>query len=398
MVAMMLSGSGGQGEGMGTMRAERNLALRWFGVALLVRLLAGALADLYSTSRGFEGFFPLASGADDRFYWQVVEQYFQGERVYVSNSYPWALIALFFVTGPSLVLGKLLSVVAGALTVYLGVRIVQTVADGHPSGAAGREARDGAAHWAGTLLTFYPSLLFYSTQLVRDAILTLLGFWALYLAMRFLRQPHPLYAGLGLVVLAGLFLFRFYAAVALAASVVLFAFRFRPRWFVPASALAGLGAIAARRGLFGLGMIGQWLDPARIAGFRASTYSIGGSAAGIEIDFSHPLAFLTSYGYSFATAMFGPFPWQLASAVQWIALPEALGLWLLSPIWVWGIITLIRGRLGEDGLLLLFSLVLIGAVALFSDNIGANTRLRLLPWGAFLLFAASRMPRVTLER
>jgi len=134
------------------------------------------------------------------------------------------------------------------------------------------------------------------------------------------------------------------------------------------------------------------------AGNQASTYSIGGSAAGIEIDFSHPLAFLTSYGYSFATAMFGPFPWQLASAVQWIALPEALGLWLLSPIWVWGIITLIRGRLGEDGLLLLFSLVLIGAVALFSDNIGANTRRRLLPWGAFLLFAASRMPRVTLER
>ncbi len=370
-----------------------NLALRWFGIALLVRLLIGTAADLYSHLQGFEGFFPLASGADDRFYWYAVQEYFNGNFVYVSNAYPWVLIGLFSITGPNLLFGKLLNILAGALTVSLGVLLAQAVRE-ETTGEESSLASVRAANWAGFFLTFYPSLLFYSTQLVRDAILTLLGLAGLYVAIRFLRQPHAAYAALWLAVAAVLFLLRFYAGVALVASVLLFAMRFRRQALFPALILAAAGIVAVQQGFFGLSIVSYWLDPARITAFRTTTYSIGGSAAGIALDFSNPVAFVLSYGYSFATAMFGPFPWQLSSLVQVIAFPEAVALWLLFPVWLGGVVHLVRSRWRDETLLLLFSLVLIGAVALFSDNIGANTRLRLLPWSAFLIYAAAKMPRV----
>jgi len=393
-VAGVTALSGNSGTALGRPRARvaydtPDIARRWFGIAFLIRLLIGIVADLYSTSAGFEGFFPLASGADDRFYWFAVQEYFRGNPVYVSNSYPLVLIALFFLTGPNLVLGKLLNVLAGALTVYLGVRLVQTLTERHSAAA-----QDRAAHRAGALLTFYPSLLFYSTQLVRDAILVLLGLWGLYLGIHFLRRPDPLTAGLLALAGSGLYLFRFYAAAALALSLFLFTLRARRQWFIPTAVLGVLALFMVSRGAFGTGIIGQYFNLNRITSFRAESYSIGGSAAGIRIDFSNPLTFLATYSYSFATAMFGPFPWQVKSLVQLIALPEAIGMWILFPLWLRGVVRLVRERWDEGALLLIFSLIMIGIIALFSDNIGANTRLRLLPWSAFLLYTTLRMPRV----
>ncbi len=50
-------------------------------------------------------------------------------------------------------------------------------------------------------------------------------------------------------------------------------------------------------------------------------------------------------------------------------------------------------RLEKEQILILVSLLLIGAIALYSDNMGANTRLRILPWSAFLLYVALHPPR-----
>jgi hypothetical protein len=367
------------------------LALRWFALALLARLLVGTAVDLYSLQHGFDGFYPLASGHDDRTYWYYALQLVQGQTVlWTPSSYPYALAALFFITGPNLVAGKLLNVLAGALTVYVGVRLVQRLATDR--------ARAGliAGHWAGALLTFYPSLLFYSTQLVKDPLLVLAGLMALSLGLRFFRHPQFPLVALGAVAIGGMFLLRPYAALALAISLLGFTLWSRRRWIAPAVVLAAVAPVAVGWGVFGSAYLMRMLNPAFLTSFREGTYSIGGSAAGIRLDFSNPLALLTSYTYSFATAMFGPFPWQLGSAVQLVALPEALVLWALFPIWIMGLWRLLRGRLGDEALLLIFSLVLIGAVALFSDNIGANTRLRMLPWVAFFLFASLHLPEIRL--
>lgn len=373
-----------------------DVALRWFAIALLVRLFLGTLIHLYSANNGFEGFYPFSTGGDDRLYWDAAVAHFQGTRIYVSTIYPSVLIALFLFTGPSLLLGKLLNVVAGALTVYIGVHLVQLLTDRGSTRLDEERSSDQAAHWAGGLLTFYPASLFYTTQLMKDSILVLLGISAIYLSVRFLRRPQLAYAGLWLASTGALFLFRFYSAAALVFSLLLFMIYSQRQWRVPSFVAAAILLLAVWRGWFGLSIVRFWLDLGHIADFRRLIYSGGGSSTGIQFDSRNPLTFLLSYGYSFTTAMFGPFPWQVDSAVQVIALPEAAVMWLLSPILAGGIFRLLRRRPSEEALLLVFSVVLIGAVALLSDNVGANTRLRMLPWNVFLLYAALHMPRIRL--
>jgi hypothetical protein len=88
--------------------------------------------------------------------------------------------------------------------------------------------------------------------------------------------------------------------------------------------------------------------------------------------------------------MFGPLPWQIKSFIVAIGLLDAIWIWLLIPQWIKGIEKLLKRREVEIGeLVFLFSIVLIAAIALFSDNIGANTRLRMLAWDAFFIYAAS---------
>ncbi|MHC5721364.1 MAG: hypothetical protein ACYTX0_57445, partial [Nostoc sp.] len=77
--------------------------------------------------------------------------------------------------------------------------------------------------------------------------------------------------------------------------------------------------------------------------------------------------------------MLGPLPWQVRSGVTLITLPEVIGMWILYfQLWhSWSSRT-IKNKNNEEILLLISCLIQVGIFALFSDNIGANTRLRLL--------------------
>lgn len=370
-------------------------AVKWFFVALIVRLLAGVAIHFYSLSAGYEGFYPLPSGGDDRFYWNSAVSIYEGNiPISLPNIYPYVLAKLFFLTGPSLIAGKFVNILAGALSVYIGVLLVRKIM-ASTSTSYSRGGLSNPANVAGLFLTFYPSNVFYSTQLLKDPLLGFLAMLGLYFAISLLtkfRFSTVLFFGVSLL---GLYLFRPYASIVLTLSFFLYLILlWQIKWWVKLVisvlnlSIAGVVPYILGFGWFGLNYIQKYLDPVFISTIRQNLYSKGGSAAGINLDFSNPFSFLSSFGYSFATAMFGPFPWQLRSAVHLIALPEAIFVWLLIPIWIKGVISLIQRHGKSEQFLLLFSLLLIGAIALFSDNIGANTRLRMLPWSTFLIYAA----------
>lgn len=383
-------------------RGVSRAAVNWFFAAFAVRVLAMMAIHIFSLNRGFGGFYPLASGHDDGFYFGAASEVARGGDAGILPSfYPLALGGLFSLTGPDLILGKLLNVFFGSLSVLVGVLLARDLAreeaiiDGK-SGEESAAAGERAAHLAGFALCFYPSHLWYSTQLVKDPILIFFGLWVLLLTVRILRRPGLSQILLLPLALYGLFVFRTYAALALVFAILLFTLRFRRKWLMPIVLVAALGPLAIGQGLFGWSQIQPWLDAERLSSFREVVYSTGGSAAKVSVDYSSPLGFLLSYPYSFATAMFGPFVWQWRGGASLAAVPEVLVIWPLIPLWMRGLREIGRGRKGRapggyTALLLLFSVVLIGAVALFSDNIGANTRLRLLPWSAFLVFAAVRL-------
>ncbi|MBT9173923.1 MAG: hypothetical protein DDT21_02330 [Syntrophomonadaceae bacterium] len=364
-------------------------ALLWLLVALAVRLLAGTALHLYSRAGGLEGFYPLASGGDDRVFWDQAQSLLAGvtpERIFCP--YPYVLAALFSLVGPSLVAGKLLNIVVGSLTVSMGVLIARELTAGRPYNW--RDLRH-PVNLTGLLLTLYPSAVFHSTQLLRDSLLVFFGIVSIYFALRIIRGDRGVRSWFGYALALFLFYaFRPYAAFALAAGFTLYLLYYR---HTIASVLVSLfGALAAPWlagwGPFAWRYVVSAVTPAAVESFREEVYAIGGSAIGVTVDFTSIHGFLWTYAYSFLTAMFGPFVWQVRSPVVAIGLVESVPLLLLAPVWGKGIWRLLRRRSGEAGFLLFFSLLLIGAIALFSANIGANVRLRLLPWIVFLIYAA----------
>ncbi|WP_019907471.1 hypothetical protein [Thermoanaerobacter indiensis] len=365
-------------------------ALEWFIIAFFVRLLFLIFIHFYSLQTGFGGFYPLESGSDDRYYFEVAQEILYGHIPQtLPNYYPYFLAFVFFFTGPSLFLGQLINVLAGSFTVYFGVLIAKEISS---SKLKGKDLRH-PVNIAGFFLSFYPASVFYSTQLLKDPLVTMVGIVSLYVLILIFKK----FRFLNLIILVFLLLFlsflRGYTMLALLITTFIYLILFRRiniKYVFAGVLLFALIPWIAGHGIFGIKFLSSVLNPENLVSTRETVYSIGGSAAGIKIDFSSIHGFFLTYVYSFITAMLGPLPWQIKSFTVAIGLLDAVWVWLLIPQWIKGIKKLLKRREVEIGeLVLLFSLVLIGIIALFSDNIGANTRLRMLAWDVFFIYAAS---------
>lgn len=369
-------------------------ALFWFIVAFLLRFVLGLSIHFYSVTIGRGGFFPLPSGADDEFYWSSALSLLAGQHLMdLPNPYPYFLAGLFSFTGPSLLIGKLANIVFGALSVYFGVLLAKKLT---PQGYT-RSWRSPLhpANLTGFFLSFYPAAAFYSTQLLKDPITIFLGILCFYYFINALQHKRLMHWLIGGLALLGVYQFRPYAAIAIGLALgayLLFQWRAKT-----SSKLAGIGlflliiALApyyAGYGIFGIRYIGSFTSLETIATIRKEVYSHGGSMVGIAFHDQSVWNLILFYLYSFLTVTFGPLPWQVKSLNILVALPEAMVMWLFIPLWLISLKRIFSGRPGEEKLLIYFSWILLGIIALFSDNIGASVRLRILSWSIFLVFAA----------
>ena len=281
-----------------------------------------------------------------------------------------------------------------SIAVYYGVLLAYEL-----SRAKARLWRlSSAPNLAGLLLVAYPSGLFYGGQLLKDPAVLALGMASLYWSAKLLWKPRlreTIFLVIGLV---GLYQFRGYASVALLGALSVYALTQiwrRPLYVALVALIAVLVPIALGWGPLGLKYLAPLLNPEKISHIREEVYSIGGSAVDISLDFSNPIAFLISYAYSFATVLLGPLPWQVKSPIVAIALVEAVPMWfLLATVWLRNSFRCADRR---ATFLVIFVLIYIGGLALISDNIGANTRLRLLPWSTLLVWIALQL-EIQLER
>ena len=374
------------------------LPLAWFLIALTVFFCSAVAVHFYSIVAGFHGFFPIAAGNDDGLYWQVSGILAGGgSPPWVPNSYPVVLALIYRILAPDLFLGKVFSVLAGTLSVYVAVLLASSFPGGERYTT--RDLRH-PGNITGILLVCYPSLLFYSTQLVRDSYIVLCGVVAVYAAFQISQRPHFQYVALVVAALALEYALRPYAAISIATGLglsLVFGARVPWRGRIGIAAaflfLAGLVPLVAGKGLFAFNYIRPLLDPTVVSRFRELSYSTGGGAVGISINYSSPVGFVFSYGYSLLTLLVGPFAWQIHSIGQVVAMPEAIAMTILS-------ITIFmslkrKGKLDRRlFVLLLPALVLLMVMAVFADNTGTNTRLRILPWILLVIvFAVSRAGR-----
>jgi len=353
-----------------------------FLIAFALRVMGAFVLYYISLQKGREGFYPFSVGGDDKFQYIIATMVasrlregipIEGE-IFGGLYYPVLLGAFYVLVGPNLFAGQLLNAWIGALTVLPAYALTKYLSSSSSKAAV-----------ASLLVAFYPSHVFNSTQLMKDLLVVLIGLTAIFHII-LLVQRFSIFSATSLFVgIIVLVLLRGYVAVSLALTLMI-VFLFTIKLLQPRQVLSLVALILALGFLMsqlGLGFLGiaqgrAFLQSEFLVSFRETAYSIGGSSIGISMDYSHPLSFLKAFFLSFLYLILAPFPWQIRSTEWALAAAETLAWYALLPLVLKGSVIAISKPLHRP--LLIFALGLLIAIALFSDNIGANTRLRMLPF------------------
>jgi hypothetical protein len=275
---------------------------------------------------------------------------------------------IYYLFGVAPMIPVILNCIVGAVTAIPVFGITRDL--------AGREAARPAA----LLVTFFPSVVLWSTLLIRDTLVIFLLLLVIESVMALRRGFTIPRLVRFLVVLAALGTFRQYLFVILAGTSVM-------------SFVLGRAGRTGRS--FGVGVVvllGLFLL-VKLAGFglweleRASLFHLNQrrqfnalpSAAGSiapEVDISEPVSALTYLPVGMVYFLGSPFPWQVLNARQIMAVPDVLVWYLLLPPIFFGLVHIVRRRF-RDGAMLLLSITTITVLySLVEGNVGIIFRHR----------------------
>ena len=313
------------------------------------------------------------------------------------SGYFYVLAVYFtFLRIPSQLSAAALSCCAGAMTAVYAYRIARGIAS------------DWVAWRVGWWTCFFPIMIIWSAQTIKEPFVILLEVLALYgciqLRISKFALRHILLCGVCVIILATM---RFYAAylTGLVILITLALPHLRRRRFTVRAAI-GVVAIAIPI-LSSVGALdkdtetaGKW-DLQRADQFRKDMARTADS--GVETNFdtqtTRGLGLMTLFGG--VHLLLAPFPWQLKTGSVRMALtaPEMVVWWFVFLALVLpGLKHAIRHRFGDVMPLLLFLLLLSGVYSLTFGNVGTAYRQRaqLMPY--LLIFAAIGLERWKLPR
>jgi len=324
----------------------------------------------------YSGMYPFGGGRDDLLYHRTAMQIagrfkdgnFSLAGIYIYHWYPVFLGCLYTITSPEMLIGKAIGVWLAAISAVLIYLI-------------GREIGNSkkCAFFISLIATCaYPSYLFYGSLLMKDTFVIPLSLMGIFLIIRLIRSFRLKLFISSLVILVLLTTLRFYAGVALFLALFV-------SWFlcyklnltlkitcaIIMVAVVGFLAQFLGHGFLGIRTVRFLLNPEFISNFREVGYSIGGSSTNIKADFHSLYSFIKYYSQSFLNVLLGPLPWQVRGEIYLFSLIELLP-------WYLFLFFIIKGAKKHVVLktplpILIYAICLVAAIALFSDNIGANT-------------------------
>ncbi|HXM34932.1 MAG TPA: hypothetical protein VN920_07085, partial [Pyrinomonadaceae bacterium] len=256
-------------------------------------------------------------------------------------------------------------------------------------------ANSRVARLAAFAVAFYPSLVLWSSQGLKDA---------------------PIVFLLGLSILAtlklGLKFSTKWVAVLVASLFCLLSLRFYVFYMMVAAVggafLIGMRAVTAQSFLrqflviIVLGLSLTYLGVTRYANLQIDTYAnwdavqrsrldaarTAESGFSKDVDVSTTSGALTTIPVGLLYLLFAPFPWQLASLRQSITLPEMIIWWASFPMLVLGLWFSIKYRLRQISPILVFSAMLSMAYSVFQGNVGTAYRQRAQLLVFYFIFVA----------
>ena len=324
-----------------------------------------------------------------------------------SHYYPVIIGYLYAFTVPSMLIGQLVNAWLVAIVVVLAFLIVTEIG-----------GSEKGAFSVGLIIAVYPSLLFFGSLLLKDALVISLALAGLLLTIKLIKNFFWKRFLILYIILAALTHFRFYVGYVVMATFILSLFflsktltlRKRFLYLVVIVVLFGfLPELCANQGYLGTKTFKDFLNPPVITYYREVLYapveqpstsqpptsqpptsqpSISenqnvGSSFESKLDFDNPVTFLVNSVKSFIYSLLGPFPWQLKSRRHLFTLLETIPWYFLFFFVIKGITKSVKfNKLVFP--LIIFSLMVIGVLALFISNFGIVTRIRIPAFIAFL--------------
>ena len=382
---------------------------KFLSILFLIIFLLHILIVIFIFYANFQPF----SGGDYSLYQQQAQKIsgrihqgnFSLQGTNISLAYPVIVGYIYAVTIPSMLLGQLFNAWLVALLIIFIYLIVREI---------GGTEEDGFL--TGLIASIYPSLAFYGSLLLKDALEVLLCMIALLLIMKIIKKfSWPKFFILYITLLGATNL-RFYLAYALVLSFIMCYFIFsnleikkRLIYGVLVIILIGFlpiisGGEGSGQQYYGINSVKQYLTPQKITYYREIVYAtkneikalqtsrsqlvkdnspagVNGTASGssvtIKTGFESPFIFVRNTLWSFVSALFGPFPWQIKKSQQLFVLPEVIAWYVLLFFIIKGVVISLKARYKVIIPLVLFSFFVFGVLAVFINNFGIITRIRM---------------------
>ncbi|HEX8128765.1 MAG TPA: glycosyltransferase family 39 protein [Pyrinomonadaceae bacterium] len=369
---------------IGKAENDRRYLLQLFVAGLLVRVIVGSLIFAFELQVFFGG----DAITYDHLGFELLQWYRGLAEIAVSEDavvwgMPYLVAGIYALVGRNMLAVQFFNAICGAATaivVYVCAQhIFQNV----------RVARVAAL-----LVAFYPSLILWSSQALKDAPIVLLLAVAI---MATLKLGERLSVKYGIVLagaLLGLLSLRFYIFYMVAAAIT-------------GAFIIGMKRVTAQS--FGrqflvmaaMGLTLTYVGVLRTASAQLSFYgnlqtvqrsrqdlATAQSAFGQDVDVSTTAGALSVIPLGMVYLLFAPFPWQMANLRQSITLPEMMLWWGSFPLLVLGGWFTLKYRLRQALPIILFTTMLTLAYSIFQGNVGTAYRQRSQLFIFYFIFVA----------
>lgn len=235
---------------------------------------------------------------------------------------------------------------------------------------------------SGYIIALMPSLVLWSSLLLKDGLIIFLLVLTIYCAIKLQEKVDYLHIFLLLLSLAGIMALRFYIFYIVSVAIV--------GGFVIGqknniTSIIGRGVVIVVLGI-GLGYVGLLNNSSRqieeitsLERIQTSREDLAKSAAsgfGEDLNVSTTEGALVALPIGLTYLMLAPFPWQITSNLSLMTMPEMFVWWLSMPLLFSGVIYSVRHRLRRCLSMLVFTIMLMIGYSILQGNVGTAYRHR----------------------
>jgi Dolichyl-phosphate-mannose-protein mannosyltransferase len=366
--------------------------LKLFLSALLLRMLIATAIFVFNgqsffggdaTTYDFVGGYQLSAWGGDRFAASQVER-FIGKGLGSGWGMVYMVAGLYGILGRNMLAVQFVNAVLGAATAVIIFLCAQEVF-----------GNTRVSRLAAIAVAFYPSLVLWSSQGLKDAPIVFLLALSILATLKLGQKFNTKYLVVLVASLFGLLSLRFYVFYMILAAI-------------GGAFLIGMRAVTATSFvrqfliIIALGLSLTYLGVTRYANVqmeqfgnleqlqrsRADASKRADSGFQKDVDVSTTEGALSTIPVGLLYLLFAPFPWQLASLRQSITLPEMIVWWASFPMLVLGFWFSIKYRLRQISPILVFSIMLSLAYSVFQGNVGTAYRQRAQLLVFYFIFVA----------